>query len=101
MIRSLLATRSTRTVIRSVVVAVVVASLVPVAISGALHVTKDEPTATELRETAENVTFVTTQGGSVYTNPHAGRIVAVHTPSKKVVWQNEQYRRYMDVDPLD
>ena len=52
-------------------------------------------------ESATNITFVATQGGSAQLYPHAGEIQAVHTPSKQVIWSNDDYRRYMDVDVLD
>ncbi|RBI60846.1 hypothetical protein DMJ13_17880 [halophilic archaeon] len=54
----------------------------------------------ELRKTAQNVTFISAQGGSVHVYEHAGVLVAVHTDSKQVIWRHDKYRRYMDIDPI-
>ncbi|WP_323191242.1 aryl-sulfate sulfotransferase [Halostella sp. PRR32] len=55
----------------------------------------------ELRNTTNNVTFVTTQGGSSDIYEHAGVLTAVHTESGEAIWTHDEYRRYMDVQPLD
>jgi hypothetical protein len=74
--------------------------LVPVAVAAVQH---DSPTASasELRQTATDVTFITTQGGSTELYEHAGKLVAVHTDTRRTIWHHDDYRRYMDVDPLD
>jgi len=53
------------------------------------------------RERLERVTFISEQGRVTRVDPHAGRLIAVHTPTGDVVWEHEEYRRYMDVDVLD
>jgi hypothetical protein len=81
------------------VVALVVVLLVPVGIAAVEHEGADRSTA-ERRQTATDVTFVTTQGGSANVYEHAGELVVVHTESREILRRHDEYRRYMDVDPL-
>ena len=74
--------------------------LIALAVSSAGSMTPIDDTNLTVHNQTE-VTFIATQGGSAQLYPHAGEIQAVHNPSKQVIWRNDDYRRYMDVDVLD
>ena len=90
--------------LRILVVVAILLLLTPVAaagLSGQSNGTTDsEKSVDELRRTSNDVTFIATQGGSTHIYEHAGKAVAVHTPTKQVLFEHEKYRRYMDVDPI-
>ncbi|MFC7173232.1 hypothetical protein ACFQL0_07370 [Haloplanus litoreus] len=86
--------------IRLGLVVLIVLLLVPVGIAAVQYEGADLST-TERRQTTTDVTFVTTQGGSANVYEHAGELAVVHTESREILWTHDEYRRYMDVDPLD
>jgi hypothetical protein len=86
--------------LRAVVFLCIGLLLVPVGVAAIQHDWSDDAAA-DRRGTATDVTFVTTQGGSADVYQHAGSLVAVHTESREIIWRHDDYRRYMDVDPLD
>lgn len=90
---------STKNTLRIVAVLLIVALLVPVAFT-ALTTNKALATDGELRKNAQNVTFISTQGGSTHVYKHAGKLVAVQTDTKRLIWKHDKYRRYMDIDPI-
>lgn len=85
-------------VLTAVLVVLAVATLAVGALTYTPPETGDAPVT---RETATNVTFVSEQGRLIQVDPHGGRLVAVHTDSKELLWVHDDYRRYFDVDPLD
>ena len=89
---------------RVLVVIIVAILLIPVATTGLSHQSNatagSERSVDELRRVTGNVTFISTQGGSTHVYEHAGKLVAVHTPTKQVLFEHDRYRRYMDVDPI-
>lgn len=87
--------------LRLVASILIVLSLIPLTSAGVSSLGNDAPEKSELRTSATNVTFASTQGGSVNVYDHAGKLVAVHTPTNQRIWTHEEYRRYMDIDPLD
>lgn len=88
-----------RTRVRLLVLGIILLLVVPTAIAG---LTYSEPTeeSSVSRQNAENVTFISIQGQFESTNP-GGRLVAVHTDTRDVLWVHDEYQRYFDVDVLD
>ncbi|WP_458209269.1 aryl-sulfate sulfotransferase [Haladaptatus sp. NG-SE-30] len=82
------------------VVLVVLLLLTPISFTALTNDTAAVSQNSELRKTATNVTFISTQGGSTHIYEHAGALVAVHTDSKQILWKHDAYRRYMDIDPI-
>lgn len=85
---------------RLIMISVLVLLLLPVGMA-AVQSNETRATASDLRQSATNVTFITTQGGSAHVYEHAGVLAAVHTQTRQLIWKHDKYRRYMDVDPLD
>lgn len=87
--------------LRLLVVVLIIVSLLPVISAGVGSMGSDTSDVDELRKSTDQVTFVSTQGGSTRLYDHAGKLAAIHTPSNQRIWVHEEYRRYMDIDPLD
>jgi len=90
----------TRIWTRIALLIVIIALLIPPGIAAIQASNETSATNSDLRQSATNVTFVTTQGGSVHVYEHAGQLEVIHTNSRKRIWLQDKYRRYMDIDPL-
>lgn len=85
---------------RVVIGLLILSLLTPVALSALSHTNAKAADDGSLRKNAQNVTFISTQGGSVHVYDHAGVLIAVQTDSNNVIWKHDTYRRYMDIDPI-
>jgi len=78
---------------RIAVAGVLVLLLLPTVVAGVSGLTAESGESdVPSRETAQDVTLVSSQHGSV---------VAVHTPSREVIWRHDDYAKYYDVDPIN
>ncbi|WP_264556297.1 aryl-sulfate sulfotransferase [Halocatena marina] len=91
---------SKKSIARLLVGLMILSLLTPIALAAMSHTNAKVASNDNLRKTAQNVTFISTQGGSLHVYDHAGSLVAVHTDSKEVIWEHDKYRRYMDIDPI-
>jgi hypothetical protein len=87
---------------RILLLAVLAVSLLPLVVAWSTHGRATVTGSSDVtRANATNVTFVSEQGQVMQLNPHDGRLVAYHTDTERELWVHDDYRRYMDVDPLD
>lgn len=92
--------RTSKNILRLLVALCIVILLIPVGLAGLSQDHAKMTSDQELRQTATNVTFVSSQGGVKDIYKTAGSVVAVHTDTKRIIWKHDKYRRYMDVDPI-
>ncbi|WP_135366083.1 aryl-sulfate sulfotransferase [Halosimplex halophilum] len=79
---------------RALVVAVVLACLVPVAFAAVQY---SEPAAAGNVSEDRPVTFISTQGTELGSG---AKVVAIDTETREVLWANSSFRSYFDVDPI-
>jgi hypothetical protein len=86
--------------LRLLIIFSIILLLIPVGIAAVSQPSAKIAGDKNISKTATNVTFITTQGGARQIYPNGGKAVAVQTETKKIIWQHDKYRRYMDIDPI-
>lgn len=66
--------------------------LAPSAVAGVQTLTPEKSVDTPSKMDAQNVTFISSQHGS---------LVAVHTETKETIWRHDSFQKYYDVDQLN
>ena len=94
---------SRRDRLRLVATIAIVVLLVPAVTSAMGELTQPAAGATANasdRAEAQQVTFISEQGRLTRFGPHDGRVLAIQTRTKQVLWTHDRYFKYFDVDPL-